>query len=64
MKEYVAAVDLGGTKIALGLFDEACTLVAEQVIETRARQGPQQALDERPRGCGHWLKARGFCGIR
>ena len=28
MKEYVAAVDLGGTKIALGLFDEACTLVA------------------------------------
>lgn len=71
MKEYVAAVDLGGTKIALGLFDEACTLVAEQVIETRASQGPQQALDRTAEGLRtlaesagvlwHQVKAVGIC---
>lgn len=44
-KKYVAAVDLGGTKIALGLFGPGCVPLVEQTLETQAYRGPEQALE-------------------
>lgn len=44
MTNYVAALDLGGTKIAGAIVDQEGRIVSERVIETEADQGPEHVI--------------------
>lgn len=45
MDEYVVGVDLGGTKIELGLIDPQNKIVARKKIPTDAESGPEAAVE-------------------
>jgi len=45
MNDAIAGIDIGGTKIAIGLANRAGTLAAHRRIATRPDLGPQVALD-------------------
>jgi glucokinase len=45
LNPYVVGVDLGGTKIELGLIDPGNQIVAREKIPTQAEQGPQDAIE-------------------
>jgi glucokinase len=45
MNDYVVGIDLGATKIALGLIDPADRIVAYRRIATNAIEGPQAAVE-------------------
>ena len=45
MKNWVVGVDLGGTKIELGLVDPRDQIVARERVETSAHEGPQAVVE-------------------
>ncbi|OMG01164.1 ROK family protein [Paenibacillus sp. FSL R7-0337] len=45
MNKYIVGIDLGGTNIKAGLFDEHFTAVEEISIPTEAQQGPAHVLE-------------------
>jgi len=45
MEPWVVGVDLGGTKIELGLIDPQNNIVARKKIPTKAEEGPQAAVE-------------------
>jgi glucokinase len=45
MEPWVIGVDLGGTKIELGLIDPQNNIVARKKIPTKAEEGPQAAVE-------------------
>ena len=45
MSDYVAGIDLGATKIALGLIDSQNRITARDRLPTNAVDGPEAAVD-------------------
>jgi glucokinase len=59
MADWVVGVDLGATKIALGLMDPDDRLVACQRIPTRAEEGPQAVVERIAMGVADLAAERG-----
>jgi glucokinase len=62
MEPWVVGIDLGGTKIELGLVDHQNRIVARCRIPTRGEEGPQ-AVVERIAGCVSDLEAQAPSGV-
>ena len=70
MDEYVVGIDLGATKIALGLIDPANRIIARVRIPTQVAEGPQAAVErmagsiaelEEALPAGRQIAAMGIC---
>ena len=42
---WAIGVDLGGTKIAVGLFTSECKLASQHIQPTNAQEGPQAVIE-------------------
>lgn len=63
MDSWVVGIDLGGTKIELGLVDPQNRIVARRRIPTLAEEGPESAV-ERIASCMAELETEGPAGIK
>jgi glucokinase len=57
MKKYTIGIDVGGTKIAYGLFDEALNLLDKRVTKTNQASKPEEMLDDMSSVCKALLKS-------
>lgn len=57
MKKYKIGIDVGGTKIAYGLFDNKLNLIEKRVTRTNIKLTPEVMLDEMTIVCKDLLKS-------
>jgi glucokinase len=68
MKDWLVGIDLGGTKIALGLVSPVGKIVATLRLSTEVQNGPEQAVERTAEAIAHLsreanvtVKAAGIC---